>query len=93
MSDFNFTHQGAITLITPQTEGARWEADDRFGLDALTVGGSIACEPRYAPEIAADLCRDGWTCSLDGVALVLRDSEPPHSGPDDEASTSEIRRD
>ena len=93
MFDFNFTGHGSITLITPSGKPAEDECWRRFGDDTQRFGLSYACEPRYAPEIAADLCRDGWTCSLDGFELILRDPEPPHSGLDDEASPSEIRRD
>lgn len=93
MSDFNFTRYGSVTLITPSTPTALQAADDYFDPDYLHIDGCIVCEQRLALEAAANLCRDGWTCSLDGFELILRDPEPPHSGPDDEASPSEIRRD
>jgi hypothetical protein len=66
--DFDFIDNGTLTLVVPKNEAA--ESHLREHTDGLWFGGSLAVEPRYAPELSAALCRDGFTVELPNGRVV-----------------------
>lgn len=70
--DYDFTDIGSLTLVTPQNDAAREHLTEHT--DGLWFGGALAVEPRYAPDLSADLCRDGFTVELpDGRVVTAED--------------------
>jgi hypothetical protein len=70
--DFTFTDCGSITLVRPDN------ADAQAYLEEATEGqwfaGALACEPRYAPDLSAELCRAGFCVTLpDGRDVTAAD--------------------
>ena len=72
MIDFAMTNQGSVYLIRPMTDAAKTHADE-FYADALRFGGAVAVDQHYAASNAAFLMQDGFTVSLDGQELALRE--------------------
>lgn len=70
--DFEMTNEGALYMIRPMTPEAVAHADE-FYADALRFGGAIAVDHRYAASNAEFLMQDGFTVSLDGQELALRE--------------------
>jgi hypothetical protein len=56
--DCRVEHFGSIAILQPLTEAA-WEwCADNLG-EYIEYGGGIACEPRYAGDIAEGMKEDG----------------------------------
>lgn len=70
--DFDFVDAGSLVMVhcmnAPALEHLR----------AHTDGHALAVEPRYAPDLSADLCRAGFTINLPNgrtvTAADLRDN-------------------
>ena len=72
MIDFAMTNQGSVYLIRPMTDAAKTHADEVYA-DALRFGGAIAVDHNFAASNAENLLNDGFTVSLDGQELALRE--------------------
>jgi hypothetical protein len=74
MTDFDFQDHGSITTVTALTDRAYDHLTGNVSDEAQWLGGALAVEPRYAPDLAADLCREGFTVELpDGRTVTAAD--------------------
>lgn len=72
--DFDFVEMGSITLVVTLNPDAEQHLADNVGEEAQWVGGGLAVEGRYGPELAASLCRAGYTvCLPDGRVVSEED--------------------
>lgn len=69
--DFDFSDVGPFTLVTPMNDEAREHLAEHT--DGTWQAGSLVVEPRYAPELSADLCRDGFSVELPDGRVVTAD--------------------
>lgn len=70
--DFDFSDVGPFTLVTPLNYTAREHLT--VHADGQWIGDALAVEPRYAPELSANLCRDGFAVELpDGRVVTGED--------------------
>jgi len=67
-SDYKFSEHGTITLVHPCNDSALAHLESRTGGQWLGYG--LAVEPRYAPELSALLCRDGFAVELPSGRVV-----------------------
>ncbi len=49
--DFEAVHHGTIVMLAPRTPAAHEWCADYLPSDALWLGGAVAIEPRYFPDI------------------------------------------
>lgn len=77
MADFDFNEQSSgLTIVTPLNSRAQDHLWDVCG-DATWHGRSCVVETRYAPELSASLCRDGYSVDLpDGRVVTAADLAP-----------------
>lgn len=61
MCDVTICDHGSIVMFAMNSDAAFDWADDHLGDDAIWLGNMVACEPRYAPEIADAMVDDGLT--------------------------------
>lgn len=62
MTDFTYTNHGTLCLLTPLTpEAEEWIADN-LPEDVMTLGPSVAIEPRYLEAILDGIENDGLIC-------------------------------
>jgi len=66
--DFYFLDTGSLVLVTPKTRAARRHLTAHT--DGQWLNDALAVEPRYAPELSAGLCRDGFTVELPNGRVV-----------------------
>ena len=58
MSDVTVENHGTVMLFVPQTEkGREWIVE--HGSSPVWFGGALACEPRYAIDLAQGMLDDG----------------------------------
>ncbi len=72
MIDYDFSDHGSVVMVTPKNTAAH----DHLAAhtDGQWLGNALAVEPRYAPDLSADLCRDGFTVELpDGRVVTAED--------------------
>ena len=68
--DFAVENHGSIYLVRPLTEAAQEHADEVYA-EAMTFGGAVAVEHRYADHNISLLLSDGFRVSLDGDEVEL----------------------
>lgn len=72
MIDFDFSDHGSLVMVTPRNENAREHLAENT--DGQWLGYALAVEPRYAADLSALLCRDGFTVELpDGRVVTAAD--------------------
>lgn len=60
MNDITFEDQGSIVLIRPMNLVGREWLEANLQLEGWQwFGGAVACEPRFAPDVAAGMLNDG----------------------------------
>jgi hypothetical protein len=71
-ADFDFHDHGSLTMVHGLNEAAL--AHLKAHTDGQWMGSALAVEPRFAADLAADLCRDGFTVELpDGRIVTASD--------------------
>jgi hypothetical protein len=70
--DFAFENHGSVFLVRPLTDAARTHAKEVYA-DAMTFGGAIAVDASYAVHNAETLLMDGFSVSVDGREIELRE--------------------
>lgn len=70
MIDFNFLDVGSFVLVRPEHEGVDDTLCALVDDDAMWQGDNLIVEPRYAPELSAMLCREGYTVELPNGRVV-----------------------
>jgi hypothetical protein len=72
--DFDFHDSGSITMVHCMNARALDHLAGNTGDETQWMGDALAVEPRYAPDLAADLCREGFTVELpDGRIVTAAD--------------------
>ena len=59
IADIGVNNHGTIVLFTGLTEAGQQWLDKNIDPDAMTSCGSVACEHRYASDIAQGAINDG----------------------------------
>lgn len=62
--DYDFNDCGSIVMVRPLNDAARDHLAEHLGEEAQWLGGALAVEPRYAPDLSAELCREGFAVEL-----------------------------
>jgi hypothetical protein len=70
---YYFQDHGTLTMVCCLNAAAFTHLKDHTDDEAQWMGRSLACEPRYAPGLAANLCRDGFTVQLPDGRVVTAD--------------------
>lgn len=70
-TDYEFHNAGSLVLVHGMNDFALDHL--RENSDGQWLGGAMAVEPRYAPQLSADLCRDGFSVKLPGGRIVTAD--------------------
>lgn len=74
MVDFDFSAGSSLTMVRCCNDAALDHLSSNVGDDALWMGDSLAVEPRYAPDLAASLCLEGFMVELpDGRVVTASD--------------------
>lgn len=66
--DYDFQDHGSIVTVRPTNDAAREHLATHTA--GTWLGHSLAVEPRYAPELSAALCRDGFAVELPNGRVV-----------------------
>lgn len=70
--DFSFVETGSFTMIYPEHDAVDEVLLDLCP-DGMFQGNVLICEGRYAPELSAELCRDGYRVKLPNGRIVTED--------------------
>lgn len=68
--DYDFSDHGFCTMVHCRNKAALDHLATHTGDDAMWSGMALAVEPRYAPDLSAELCRDGFTVELPNGRVV-----------------------
>lgn len=68
MVDYDFRDNGTIVLVCPMNDAAREHLEEQTGEELFR--GALPVEHRYAPDLSAQLCRDGFTVELPNGRVV-----------------------
>lgn len=68
MIDYDFTDHGSLVMVTPRNDAAHEHLS--LNSDGQWLGNSLAVEPRYASDLSAELCRNGFTVELPDGRVV-----------------------
>ena len=60
-SDFTFSNQGSLFLVTPNTEAAKTHLKENTGEEVQWWAGALVVEPRYARDLADCLLAEGFS--------------------------------
>lgn len=72
--DFIFTDHGSITMVRCTGTKALEHLHANTDEDVQWSGAHLAVEPRYAADLSAQLCRDGFAVELpDGRVVTAAD--------------------
>ncbi len=71
-ADFDFADHGSLVMVRCMNDEAHAHLAART--DGMWMGRALAVEPRYAPDLAAALCRAGFSVDLpDGRVVTEED--------------------
>ena len=66
-TDVRVTDHGSVVLFHPLTDAARDWLSDNVGDDAMYLGDALACEHRFAGDLADGMVCDGLGIDVDGI--------------------------
>jgi hypothetical protein len=71
IADFDFHDHGSLVMV--HCTNANALAHLQENTDGQWMGDALAVEPRYAPDLSATLCRDGFSVELPNGRIVTAD--------------------